>query len=41
MSQAENDYAKAMLLDTEQLQKDLVAEMRARIQEADQSAPVR
>ena len=39
--QAENDYAQAMLADTEAVQKELVAEMRARIQEADESAPTR
>ena len=39
--EAENAYTKAVLSDTEQLQKDLTKELRARIQEADESAPLR
>ena len=39
--EAENAYTKAALSDTEQLQRDLTAELRARIQEADETAPVR
>ena len=39
--EAENAYTKASLADTEQLQRDLAAELRARIQEADETAPVR
>lgn len=39
--QAEAEYCKAVLADTEALQEKLYQEMRGRIQEADQSAPVR
>ena len=39
--QAETDYCYNVLEDTEQLQEQLYLEMRGRIQEADQSAPVR
>lgn len=39
--QAETDYCYNVLEDTEQLQEQLYREMRGRIQEADQSAPVR
>jgi oligopeptidase B len=39
--QAEAAYAKAVLADTEGLQEQLYREMRGRIQEADQSAPLR
>lgn len=39
--QAEAAYTKAVLADTEELQEQLYREMRGRIQEADQSAPVR
>lgn len=39
--QAETDYCYHVLEDTEQLQEQLYREMRGRIQEADQSAPVR
>lgn len=38
---SENAYMRAVLGDTEALQADLYREMRGRIQEADQSAPVR
>ncbi|KAG1666918.1 hypothetical protein FOA52_005978 [Chlamydomonas sp. UWO 241] len=38
---AENAYTKAVLADTEPVQEELYKEMRARIQEADQSVPVR
>ncbi|KAL3150392.1 hypothetical protein ABBQ32_000231 [Trebouxia sp. C0010 RCD-2024] len=38
---AETDYCYNVLEDTEQLQEQLYREMRGRIQEADQSAPVR
>ncbi|PRW44843.1 prolyl endopeptidase-like isoform A [Chlorella sorokiniana] len=38
---AEAAYTKAVLADTEQLQDQLYKEMRGRIQEADQSAPIR
>lgn len=38
---AENTYTKAVLGDTETLQEALYKEMRERIQEADQSVPVR
>lgn len=36
---AENTYTKSVLADTETLQQTLYTEMRARIQEADRSAP--
>ena len=39
--QAENAYAAAVMADTQELQQQLVAEMRGRIQEADQTAPIR
>jgi oligopeptidase B len=39
--QNENAYTMAALADTEELQETLYLEMRARIQEADQSVPVR
>lgn len=39
--QAEAAYTKAVLADTEELQEQLYKEMRGRIQESDQSAPVR
>eukprot|EP00887_Chlorella_sp_A99_P007435 scaffold2.g7435.t1 len=39
--QQENAYTKAVLADTEDLQAELYREMRGRIQEADQSTPVR
>ncbi|KAL4433270.1 hypothetical protein ABPG77_003318 [Micractinium sp. CCAP 211/92] len=39
--EAEAAYTKAVLADTEELQEQLYREMRGRIQEADQSAPVR
>ncbi|KAI3426332.1 hypothetical protein D9Q98_008705 [Chlorella vulgaris] len=39
--EAEAAYAKAVLADTEGLQEQLYREMRGRIQEADQSAPLR
>jgi oligopeptidase B len=39
--EAENAYAHALLEHTEPLQEQLFAEMRGRIQEDDQSAPVR
>lgn len=39
--QAEGAYTKAALADTEELQEELYKEMRGRIQEADQSAPLR
>lgn len=39
--QAEAAYCKAVLADTEELQEGLYREMRGRIQEADQSAPLR
>jgi len=38
---AENAYTRAVLGDTESLQESLFKEMRGRIQEADQSVPVR
>lgn len=38
---AENAYAKAVLADTEAVQGQLYREMRGRIQEADESVPVR
>jgi len=38
---AETAHAKAALADTEQLQEELCKELRARIQEADESAPQR
>lgn len=38
---AEGEYCKAVLADTEEHQKMLYEEMRGRIQEADQSAPIR
>jgi oligopeptidase B len=37
----ENEYTKAVLADTVGLQEDLYKEMRSRIQEADESVPVR
>ena len=37
----ENAYTRAVLADTEALQDTLYTEMRGRIQEADQSVPVR
>lgn len=40
-TQAEAAYCKAALADTEELQGRLYKEMRGRIQEADQSAPLR
>jgi protease II len=39
--QAETDYCHNVLENTEHLQEELYREMRGRIQEADQSAPVR
>ncbi|KAL6778529.1 hypothetical protein ACKKBF_B15125 [Auxenochlorella protothecoides x Auxenochlorella symbiontica] len=39
--QAETEYTKAMLADTEALQEALTAEMRGRIQEADEGVPTR
>ena len=39
--QAETAYAKTVLADTAELQEALYREMRGRIQEADQSAPIR
>ena len=39
--QAETDFCYNVLENTEQLQEQLYREMRGRIQEADQSAPIR
>ena len=39
--QAEAAYAKQVLADTDQLQEDLYHELRGRIQEADQTVPLR
>ena len=39
--QAEKEYCRQVLADTEALQGALYAELRGRIQEADQSAPLR
>ena len=39
--QAEAAYAKQVLADTEVLQEDLYKELRGRIQEADQTVPLR
>lgn len=39
--QAEAAYAKQVLADTEELQEDLYKELRGRIQEADQTVPLR
>jgi oligopeptidase B len=39
--QAETEYCKRVLADTEALQEALYRELRGRIQEADQSAPLR
>lgn len=39
--QAEAVYAKRVLSDTEKLQEDLYKELRRRIQEADQTVPLR
>lgn len=39
--QAETAYAKQVLADTEGLQEELYKELRGRIQEADQSVPLR
>jgi protease II len=36
---AENEHVAAVLADTEPLQEELYKEMRARIQEADQTVP--
>ncbi len=41
LQQAETAYAKQVLADTEGLQEDLYKELRGRIQEADQSVPLR
>lgn len=40
-AQAETDFCYNVLENTEQLQEQLYREMRGRIQEADQSAPIR
>lgn len=40
-TQEETDYCHNVLENTEQLQEQLYREMRGRIQEADESAPVR
>lgn len=39
--QAEANYTTAAMADTEALQRELFAELKGRIQEADQTAPVR
>ena len=39
--QAEAEFTKAAMADTEALQERLFKEMRGRIQEADESAPLR
>lgn len=39
--QAEAEYTKAVMADTEELQASLFKELRGRIQETDQSAPLR
>lgn len=39
--QSENDYFEAAMADTTKLQEDLIAEMRARIKEDDNSVPVK
>ena len=41
MLQAEAAYAKQVLADTDKLQEDLYKELRGRIQEADQTVPLR
>ena len=38
---AENAFTQAIMADTQPLQEELYKEMRGRIQEADQSVPVR
>ena len=40
-AQAETDHCRRVLADTEALQEALYAELRGRIQEADQGAPLR